>query len=627
MIFELGSVRIATGRHASTPPPVVGLSPDAIEKAVDQTLEKRLPPGAYPARDLSIEAARIAGGAAATGPPPDPGPLPTPRPSEIGPLRWNFQQNYNSIPQTGRGKIAPFVILRQLAKISDIIRICIETRKDQISSLAWDLVPKDKTLKGNAALQKKIAEKRAFFRKPDGRRSFQRWVRHAIEEILVIDALSIYLQPTRGGQLHSLRIIDGATIVPLLDRQGETPAPPSIAYRQIINGQPVAGGDCTSDQLLYLPRTVTESPYGLSPTEAVLLTVNAALNRSVFNLAYYSEGNIPRALAEAPETWTPEQIKEFQVYFDELVSGAGSRSRIKMIGSGMAEHIHEFATPDFKTDWDEWLMKVTCAAFGVPPAEIGFTEDVNKSSGDSQENVAYRRGVKPLTLFLKEIFDDVLETGLDAPELEFAFIGGEVEDKKLQADVDAIYLARGVISVDDVRSRMGMETIGLGPTIDTQLGPIPVEQLLVEPPDDDPDTSEVENPAAAAPGSADLEEQAQKHLRTWKNVAIKRLKLGRSPERFVSEALPADVKASIQIGLLKAKTPGDIVAVFERYRDRPVWPVEDVTKAHGAAENRQFIGAPRVALARLRKHFSKQFKAQGRDLGAHLEDAIVGAGE
>ena len=629
MIFELGSVRIATGRHASTPPPTASLSPDTLKQLVEETLRSsvekiHLPPGAVPARDLSEVAAQLTTAAPASGIPPNPGPVPLSRPTLEQPLRWQYPIGYNAIPQPGRGKVAPFTILRQLAKVSDIIRICIETRKDQITSLAWDVAPKDKTQRESPALKKQADAARAFFRSPDKRRSFQRWVRQAIEDILVVDALSIYRQPTRGGGLHSLRIIDGTTIVPLIDAQGEIPLPPHVAYRQIIYGQPVQGGDCTTEQLYYLPRTVTESPYGLSPTEAVLLAINASLNRATFNLAYYSEGNVPRGLAEAPANWTPEQIKDFQRYFDELLSGTGNfaaRSRIKMVGSGMAEHLRMLADPDFSTEWDLWLLKIACASFAVPPSEIGFTDDVNKATSDKQENIVYRRGVKPLTLFLKELFDTELARSF-TPELEFQFIGGEPEDKESQARVDAIYLARGVESVDDIRVRQGKTPIGIGPTIDTPLGPMPVDQLLEQPPDDDTDTSEIGDPTDAT--ADELEAEAQKDLRTWKNFAIKSLKTGRPQKRWVSEAIPADVKTTIHIGLLKAKAPADVIAVFERFMGQSVWPAETIAKAAG--EYRAFVGAPRVALTRFNRHFAKQFKAQGRDLGAYLE-AVIAKGD
>jgi hypothetical protein len=285
---------------------------------------------------------------------------------------------------------------------------------------------------------------------------------------------------------------DGSTILPLLDEGGDTPLPPLVAYRQIIYGQPITGGDCTSDQLVYRPRVMrSQTPYGLSPTEAVLLAINAGLNRQVFNLQYYSDGNVPEGLAELPQGWTADQIKAYQEYFDSLMLGnPAMRRRLKWVPSGSSK-VYEFKEPDWSTKFDEWLATLICAAFGVTPSEIGLTANINKATAGHQENVTYRRGVRPLVNYFQDIFNEVLAVDLDSPELQFVFTGGEPEDKLVQAQTDEIYLEHGVLSVDDIRMRNGQSPIGMGPYIMTPMGPQFVDELLADPdPDDDPNTTD-----------------------------------------------------------------------------------------------------------------------------------------
>jgi hypothetical protein len=232
--------------------------------------------------------------------------------------------------------------------------------------------------------------------------------------------------------------------------------------------------------------------------------------------------------------------------------------------------------------------------------------------------------VKPLSLFFKELFDDVLAGPLASPDLEWVWTGGEPEDRKVQADVDEIYLRRGVQSVDDVRARIGKDPIGLGPTIDTPLGPVPVDQLLHTPIDLDPDTSELDTPAGNA-SREELEAAAQKDLKHWRTVALKGLRLGQAARPFTSEAIPAPVQSVIRVALIKATTPADVHAAFEPYRAAPVWTEQAITKAAGG-EYRAFTGAARVALARFRSHFTTQFRRQGAALAEHLRAGLE-AGE
>lgn len=408
---------------------------------------------------------------------PQPGPLPVPT-VDREPLRWQFPYSYNQQITPGGLKQTPFAVLRRISEVYDIARICIETRKDQMTSLEWDIVPRDsKKTKLGPAAKKRQEDLRTFWRRPDRKRTFATWFRQAIEEVLVIDALSIYRRRNFGGGLNALEIKAGEYFIPLLDGTGDTPAPPQAAYRQVLYGAPVI--DLTTDQLMYRPRTVrAHTPYGLSPTEAVLLTVNSALNREVFNLQYYSEGNIPEGIMDAPATWSPEQIQVAQAIMDENLSGnLAARRRLRIVGNGMARSVYQFKEPDFAGDYDRWLMEVTCASFAVPPSEIGFTQNMSRATGQHQENVVYRRGVKPLDGYFSDLFNEILEDDLESQDFKFEFTGGEAEDELVKAQTRQIQLHNGAIDLDDWRQENGADPVGLGPMFMLPTGPIMVSQV------------------------------------------------------------------------------------------------------------------------------------------------------
>ena len=575
--------------------------------------------------------------APATGQRPLPGPLPVvvDRPVDAEdlrhqPIRFQFPYAINQ-RWTPRGSaLTPFSILRQLADVSPEIRTCIETRKDQICSIGWDI-----GIRGQQGARKstaKIDTCRAFFRKPDKRRSFATWLRMAIEDVLVIDALSIYRRRTMGGDLFALELKDGSTFLPLLAEDGDIPLPPEVAYRQIIYGAPLAGGDCTTDDLLYRPRAVrTHTPYGLSPTESVLLTVNAALQRSMFNLQYYTEGNIPEGLIEAPAGWTSKQLIEFQEYLDDFLSGnLAARRRMKVVPGG--SKLQQFKEASFETKFDEWLWVVICAAFAVPPQEVGLTANVNKATGEMQENVVYRRGVKPLAGFLKDIFDEILADDLNAPELEWIWTGGEVEDLLAKAQADKIYVQIGKVSVDELRTRDGEETIGLKAYVMTTMGPVFVEDLLNPEPEPTPAPADPnapppkpgDKPAAGGkkPGAPDLEAEPQDvtaaaldDLRKWRGVALKAVKAGKPQRAFESDAIPMVLQTAIERELRNAAQPLDVVKAF----DTGLAVHAAVRKE---AENRKLSKQELKAAKAVKRLMADHFRRQGDALVKHLKGKL-----
>jgi len=46
--------------------------------------------------------------------------------------------------------------------------------------------------------------------------------------------------------------------------------------------------------------------------EQIIVTINLALRRQMSTLAYFTEGNVPEAICQSPQTWNTDNIKEFQ---------------------------------------------------------------------------------------------------------------------------------------------------------------------------------------------------------------------------------------------------------------------------------------------------------------------------
>jgi hypothetical protein len=173
---------------------------------------------------------------------------------------YPFGANLNYVPRSDIS--ISFDQLRDLADALPLLRAVIETRKDQIAGQSYAVRARARADMANAS--KAIDAVSAFLVRPDRRRSFADWLRMLIEDMLVVDAATIYPRYTRGGSLYSLDIIDGATIKPLIGEDGRAPEAPDPAYQQILHGIPAA--DLSADELLYLPRNArVHRLYGMSP--------------------------------------------------------------------------------------------------------------------------------------------------------------------------------------------------------------------------------------------------------------------------------------------------------------------------------------------------------------------------
>jgi len=425
------------------------------------------------------------------------------------------------------GSSVGFDTLRRFSRTHEISRICINARKRQITSLEWDIVPvnpEDKT-----DYTQDIDLLKAYFKNLGGyRMRFRELQDTLIEDLLVLDAGVLYKQRSRGGDIQYYMPVDGSTIKLRVDSMGNTPQPPEIAYRQVIRGS--ITGEFTADEMIYeMMNPRTDTPYGLAPLESLILIVTSSLKGTLYNLDYLTAGNVPEGFLKMPETWSTTQITEFMTYFDALMSGNSEETtKVKAI-AGDYTPTKKRDDMAFK-DFNDWLLKVTCAMFDIQPQEIGFTMDVNKATGSEQNSITMRRGILPLANLLAEIWNDIIQEDLGFPQLQFKYTGLEDRDALADANTKQVLLGAGIQTIDEVRKEMGLDPIGQDqPYV---LGsPTFVADTVPETEQDDNVTYEDVHDEPVKTISADDE------LRKFKTYAIKRIKDGKQLRKFSSAVL------------------------------------------------------------------------------------------
>ena len=152
-------------------------------------------------------------------------PLAPMAPPEVKGRQWDypFGANLNYVPRADDG--VSFGELRGLADALPLLRAVIETRKDQIAAQNHAVRARSRANTPDAS--QAIDAVTCFLARPDRRHSFADWLRMLLEDMLVIDAATVYPRYARGGSLYSLDVIDGATIKPLIGEDGARPSRPT----------------------------------------------------------------------------------------------------------------------------------------------------------------------------------------------------------------------------------------------------------------------------------------------------------------------------------------------------------------------------------------------------------------
>jgi 8-oxo-dGTP pyrophosphatase MutT (NUDIX family) len=394
------------------------------------------------------------------------------------PRTRDYTTGYNISTRPRINEQVAFSTLKAVVGTYDIAQMCIWHRIDSVRSLSWSLTAK----KGETAdVGGAIQFATSVFKKPDREFSFKNWIAKYLYDTLAYDAGTLYRIRNNAGSVIGLRVIDGTTIAPLLDYYGNRPTGNAPAFVQYAQGIPWEW--LADDDLIYEPfRPQSDSMYGKAPMESILINANTDLRFQTYFLNRFTEGNVPEGFAGAPEGWQPDQIAEYQETWDDLLySDDAKKHQLRWVPNGTKfDWSNEQA---FSDEFSLFLMRKTAAAYHVTPADLGFTENVNKSSGDTQADVQFRVGDRPLIEHVQEILTQFIQDDLGLP-LDFKFsTGREVEDRIATAQAHQIYVDMGAVGVSEVRE----EVFGLSepdgrpvPRFinSTRSGPIPLSALF-----------------------------------------------------------------------------------------------------------------------------------------------------
>lgn len=406
------------------------------------------------------------------------------------PRAWDYPVGYNVTikPRSADGRMS-FATMRKLIDSYDVARMCIEHKQDDIRGLGYQIVPADGVV-DDITTQLDVARK--AMAKPDGTTFFDSWQSSFLEDVLRYDAGCLNRGRLLNGKVGALEVVDGTTIAPLLDYNGRRPSAPAPSFVQIIAGFPAEW--LTDEDLFYVPyRLQSNSPYGLAPIEWLLLNANTDLRFQMHFLNYFTDGNVPDGFMEAPEGMSEAtQLQQFQEVWDSLMEGDQTTLRkIKWVPHG--SNYKPTRESKFDPTFPLYLMRKTCAAFKVTPNDLGFTEDVNRATGETQVDVQFRIGTKPLASYLKAIYDSYLQDDLGLP-VQFQFdLGEEKEDRYQEAQAWKLYVDMGAASPDEPRSSvLGLPTDPSNPTPrfinNARAGAIPLKSLFEIAGEIDPET-------------------------------------------------------------------------------------------------------------------------------------------
>ena len=330
----------------------------------------------------------------------------------------------------------------------------IETRKDQLLSMPWQIQLKNKPSGTSPAIERV----RDFFRSPDGKNTFNQWARKLLDDLFVIDCPTLHVgYRSMSGTPLIIEVFDGATFKPLIDDAGRRPDYPSPAYQQIIKGLPMDNFDET--EIIRSPmRPQTDDPmWGYSPTEQIYIEITEAIKKTMYQLGFWTEGNLPDMIMQVPENWNARQIAAFQAMFDaELAGVIQQKSKVRFVPAGMKPYdIKGSAGEHLTSDRDEVLIRLACYAFSVSPTP--FVKGMNRATAQTAQEEATKEGLHPLMAWFKDdIMDRLIQVEHGIDEGHFVWLPVPEADQLKRSQIMMNNTKTGIVTINENRAQLGL---------------------------------------------------------------------------------------------------------------------------------------------------------------------------
>ena len=339
-----------------------------------------------------------------------------------------------------------------------VARKAINTIKDRIAGMRWRI----QTRPGRSPVNDSETRIRILtdnFDAPNPDDSFRSLAEQVLEDVIVGGFGAIEIEGT-GEPRRPLAMwpVDGATIRMKTDWDG---LPGSPRYVQATGKSGPAGNIVLNDdELIYIrlnPRTHT--PFGLGRLEVAFEAVNAFLGAHRYASKLASNTVVEYALWL--QNLTPEHHERLIRWWQDEIEGTG---RVPILSVENKPEVLRFGggtDADLRLQWQEFLLRVIADAFDLPPQSLGVERDVNRSTAAEMSALAFQQAIVPTARLLAEhLTRDAIVKKLGWSDLEFVFTDVDASgDEMEEAQIQALLLQNGVLTVNEVRRMRGLPPI------------------------------------------------------------------------------------------------------------------------------------------------------------------------
>ena len=350
---------------------------------------------------------------------------------------------------------------RQYAK-SAWVQMATNAITKQIMVTDWAIVPVDEEDVNNVEPYKADIEKATQFLESPNQRGntfWEVWIPY-LRDILEIDAGVIYKGRNGRGELVEIYSYDGGRFLADMDEFGDIRGYYQYSMRfpsnapKFFKKNDIIYGVMNTNNELY--------PYGWAPLQSIQQEVELLIQSTRFNKDFFANNAIPDGMLTVPMKY--EQMQRYKQSWEKEVKG---RAHKLLFHNVEGASFTPFNMTNKDMEWLEgqkWYFHLVFGAYGVSPQEVGFYENSNKSTGESQERITIKNAIKPYLVHIDAKINREILPELLGPEckVKFKWFLTDSAQEKVEHDQAIQKLNSNVYTINEVRAKEGLSPVEWG---------------------------------------------------------------------------------------------------------------------------------------------------------------------
>lgn len=348
--------------------------------------------------------------------------------------------------------------LRQYSK-SAWVQMIHNAIKKQLMVTEWAIVPTDESI--DSDFYKADIERGTYFLNhpnSNGETFWELWSQFT-NDVLEIDAGLIFKGRNTAGEMVELISYDGAAFLIDMDEHKRINRYLQYSFKHFgAKPLPFETGD-----IIYgaMNRKNEHYPYGWSPLQSVVQEVELMIQSTRYNKDFFQNNAIPDGIMGLDTD--DDGLDRWRNYWRNEMQGRPHKLAFHNI-KGMQFEQLKLSNRDMEwLDGQKWYFHIVFGVYGLSPQEVGFYEDSNRATSESQERITIKQAILPyLELIASKINREIMPELFGHDKLKFKWFVVDAAAEKIKHQQLMERLDRNVITINEVRAQEGLPPVAWG---------------------------------------------------------------------------------------------------------------------------------------------------------------------